>query len=49
MRCGVHWQAIFDGHPVQSIGAIAVSPSDPNIVWAGTGEGKIRSHISLGE
>jgi photosystem II stability/assembly factor-like uncharacterized protein len=46
---GVHWQPIFDGHPVQSIGALAVSPSDPNIVWAGTGEGKIRSHISLGQ
>jgi len=46
---GVHWQAIFDGHPVQSIGALAVSVSDPNIVWAGTGEGKIRSHISLGQ
>ena len=36
---GVHWQAVFDGHPVQSIGALAVSVSDPNIVWAGTGEG----------
>ena len=46
---GVHWQAIFDGHPVQSIGALAVAASDPNIVWAGTGEGKIRSHISLGQ
>jgi len=46
---GVHWQAMFDGNPVQSIGALAVSVSDPNIVWAGTGEGKIRSHISLGQ
>jgi photosystem II stability/assembly factor-like uncharacterized protein len=46
---GVHWDAIFDGQPVQSIGALAVSMSDPNVVWAGTGEGKIRSHISLGE
>jgi len=46
---GAHWQAIFDGQPVQSIGALAVSPSDPNTVWAGTGEGKIRSHISLGQ
>jgi len=26
-----------------------VSLSDPNVVWAGTGEGKIRSHISLGQ
>lgn len=46
---GVHWEAVFDGHPAQSIGALAVSMSDPNVIWAGTGEGKIRSHISLGE
>ncbi len=46
---GVHWEPIFDDMPVQSIGALAVSISDPNVVWAGTGEGKIRSHISLGE
>jgi len=46
---GVHWDAIFDDQPVQSIGALAVAASDPNVVWAGTGEGKIRSHISLGQ
>ncbi len=46
---GVHWRAIFDDQPVQSIGAIAVAKSDPNVVWAGTGEGKIRSHISIGQ
>ena len=46
---GVHWQAIFDGQPVQSIGSLAVAMSDPNIVWTGTGEGKIRSHISIGQ
>src|SRR5262245_53435841 len=47
---GVHWQDdIFDEQPVQSIGALAVAPSDPNIVWAGTGEAWIRSHISVGE
>jgi len=46
---GVHWQPIFDAQPVQSIGSLAVADSDPNIVWAGTGEGKIRSHISLGQ
>jgi len=46
---GVHWQQIFDDQPVQSIGALAVAPSDPNIVWAGTGEAWIRSHISIGE
>ena len=46
---GVHWRPIFDDQPVQSIGSIAVANSDPNIVWAGTGEGKIRSHISVGQ
>jgi photosystem II stability/assembly factor-like uncharacterized protein len=46
---GTNWTSIFDAHPVQSIGALAVAPSDPNVVWAGTGEGKIRSHISIGQ
>ena len=46
---GVHWSEIFDDVPVQSIGALAIAPSDPNIVWAGTGEAHIRSHISIGQ
>ena len=45
---GAHWAPIFDDQPVSSIGAIAVAPSDPNIVWVGTGESFIRSHISIG-
>jgi photosystem II stability/assembly factor-like uncharacterized protein len=45
---GVHWTPIFDDKDVSSIGALAVAPSSPNIVWAGTGEPFIRSHISLG-
>src|SRR6266404_3516419 len=45
---GTHWQPIFDDQSVSSIGALAVAPSDPNIVWAGTGEAWIRSHISVG-
>jgi len=46
---GIHWEPIFDDHPVSSIGALAIAPSNPNIVWAGTGEPWIRSHISVGE
>ena len=46
---GTNWTPIFDAQPVQSIGSLAVAKSDPNIVWAGTGEGKIRSHISIGQ
>ena len=46
---GIHWEPIFDDQPVSSIGSLAVAPSDPNVVWAGTGEPFIRSHISVGE
>jgi photosystem II stability/assembly factor-like uncharacterized protein len=46
---GIHWQPIFDDQPVMSIGAIAIAPSDANVVWAGTGEPFIRSHISVGQ
>jgi photosystem II stability/assembly factor-like uncharacterized protein len=45
---GIHWMPVFDDKDVSSIGALAVAPSNPNIVWAGTGEPWIRSHISLG-
>lgn len=45
---GAHWEAIFEGQPVSSIGSLEVAPSDPNIIWAGTGEACIRSHISVG-
>ena len=46
---GVNWTALFDAQPVQSIGSLAVAKSDPNVVWAGTGEGHIRSHVSVGQ
>jgi photosystem II stability/assembly factor-like uncharacterized protein len=45
---GVNWDSIFDSQPVSSIGSLAVAASDPNIVFAGTGESFIRSHISVG-
>jgi photosystem II stability/assembly factor-like uncharacterized protein len=46
---GTTWASIFDDQPVQSIGSLAIAKSDPNIVWAGTGEAHIRSHISVGQ
>jgi photosystem II stability/assembly factor-like uncharacterized protein len=45
---GIHWKPIFDDQPVSSIGSLAIAPSDPQVVWAGTGETFIRSNISLG-
>src|SRR2546426_2185959 len=46
---GIHWEPVFDAQPVSSIGSLAIAASDPNIVWAGTGEAWIRSHISVGQ
>lgn len=45
---GQNWEPIFDAEPVQSIGALEVAPSDPNIIYVGTGEGAIRNDISYG-
>src|SRR5260370_17872329 len=45
---GAHWDAIFDDQPVSSIGSLAIAASDPNVIWAGTGEAFIRSNISIG-
>src|ERR1700719_3573396 len=45
---GVVWVPIFDGQPVGSIGALAVAPSDPKTIYAGTGETDIREDLSSG-
>ncbi len=45
---GTVWSPIFDKQPVASIGAIAVAPSDPETIYAGTGESDIRSDLSSG-
>ena len=45
---GRTWNPIFDDQPTQSIGAIAVAPSDPNIIYVGSGEGLIRPDLSVG-
>ena len=45
---GTVWTPIFDGQPAASIGALEVAPSDPNTLYAGTGESDIRSSLSFG-
>jgi photosystem II stability/assembly factor-like uncharacterized protein len=45
---GLTWKAIFDDQPDSSIGSIAVSPSDPNIVYVGAGEANIRGNVVVG-
>ncbi|MDE2356871.1 MAG: glycosyl hydrolase, partial [Alphaproteobacteria bacterium] len=46
---GATWSPIFDKAPNASIGAIAVAPSNPNILYVGTGEGALRGDITWGD
>lgn len=46
---GRTWQPIFDAQPVGSIGALAVAPSDPKVIYVGSGEADMRSDISQGD
>ena len=46
---GRTWKPIFDDQPTGSIGAIAVAPSDPNIIYVGSGEGLQRPDLSVGD
>ncbi len=48
-NAGISWEPIFDGQPVASIGALAIAPSNPDIIYAGTGESDIRSDLSSGD
>jgi photosystem II stability/assembly factor-like uncharacterized protein len=46
---GRTWDPIFDGQDTGSIGALAVAPSNPNILYAGSGEGLRRPDLSVGD
>ncbi|HEY2016281.1 MAG TPA: hypothetical protein VGH38_22410, partial [Bryobacteraceae bacterium] len=46
---GTVWSPIFDQQRIASIGAVAVSPSDGNVIYVGTGEADIRSQIGFGD
>src|SRR5919204_2044921 len=41
-NAGRTWNPIFDSQPIASIGAIGVAPSNPNVLYVGTGEGDMR-------
>ena len=46
---GIRWTPVTDSLRVASVSAIAVAPSDPNVVWFGTGETFLRSNVSIGD
>jgi len=43
---GTFWTPIFEGQPENSFGSLALSPSNPNIIWAGSGEQQNRQSSS---
>jgi photosystem II stability/assembly factor-like uncharacterized protein len=48
-NAGVTWESISNGLTNSSVGAFAVSPSDPNVIYVGTGEADMRSDITYGD
>src|SRR3974390_3896278 len=47
-NAGVSWVPLFDSQPVASIGALAVAPSNQQVIYAGTGESDIRTDLASG-
>jgi photosystem II stability/assembly factor-like uncharacterized protein len=48
-NAGVTWVPLFDGQAIASIGALAVAPSNPQVIYAGTGESDIRTDLASGD
>ncbi len=46
---GTTWESIFDDGGTLSLGAVAIAPSDPNVVYIGTGEHNPRNSTSFGD
>jgi len=49
VNAGVTWKPIFDRQGTLSIGDIALAPSNPDVVWVGTGESNVRNSVSFGD
>ena len=45
---GTTFKPVFDKEPVQSIGAVAIDPTNPKVIWVGTGESWMRNSVSVG-
>ena len=46
---GTTYKSVFDREDVQSIGAVAIDPTNPKTVWVGTGEAWVRNSVSVGD
>ncbi len=45
---GIRWKPIFDEQSTSTIGSLAIAPSDPNVIYVGSGEANIRGNIEVG-
>jgi len=48
-NAGTTWSSIFDGHGSYSTGCITVDPSNPHVIWLGTGENVGGRHVAYGD
>lgn len=48
-NAGVTWTPIFDDQSVYSIGSVTIDPSNPHIIWVGTGENVGGRHVGFGD
>jgi photosystem II stability/assembly factor-like uncharacterized protein len=48
-NAGVTWKPIFERQGTFSLGDIALAPSNPDVVWVGTGESNVRNSVSFGD
>lgn len=48
-NAGTTWTPVFDAQPSYSIGAVALDPSSPDVVWVGTGENVSGRHVGWGD
>jgi photosystem II stability/assembly factor-like uncharacterized protein len=46
---GITWQPIFERQGTISLGDVAIDPRNPEVIWAGTGEGNPRNSVSFGD
>ena len=48
-NAGITWTPVFDDQPSYSIGAVALDPNNPDVVWVGTGENVSGRHVGWGD
>lgn len=48
VSAGTRWEPIFENQEVASIGVVTIDPSNPSVIWVGTGEGNPRNSLNSG-